>query len=147
MVLAPEKPVAPIVLRPPIALTYITYCPPILGFEKLIAVISALSVAVKIPVERLLKLMVKVPPEKAFEPKLSGRVNCFENVTAGKIEILLVLVVVAVSKVWPGPVAATKVGKNVPGEASVIAIAVEFELVGPVAPVAPVAPIGPTPPL
>jgi len=91
--------VGAIVHGPPLAVIYITYCPPVRPPLKLIAVIFAVSVAVKIPVELLLKLTVKVKPEKLVEPKLLGRVNCFENETVGIIEILLVLTVVAARKV------------------------------------------------
>ena len=90
MVLAPERETA-IVLVEPVAVMYTTYCPPTLGPKKLIAVIFAVSVAVKIPVERLPKSAVSVPDAKVAVVGVSGRVSCSVNETGG-IKVIKLLV-------------------------------------------------------
>ena len=101
MVLAPVRATA-IVLVAPVALKYITYCPPTLGFEKLIAVIFAVSVPVKIPVDRLLKLAVSVPAAKVVAVRVFGNVSCSVNVTgvirpiAPALKVAIFVVVISV---------------------------------------------------
>ena len=82
---------APLVLVPPVAVKYITYCPPVLGFEKLIAVMFASSVPSKIPVDALSKSAVSVPDAKVAVVRVSGSVSCSVNETGGIKVIKLVV--------------------------------------------------------
>ena len=103
MVLAPERETA-IVLVSPVAVKYITYCPPTLGFEKLIAVIFSVSVPSKIPVDLLPKSAVSVPDAKVAVVRVSGSVSCSVNETGGiKVINLLVKSAIFVSAVNEDP--------------------------------------------